>query len=432
MKYDLSSLVQSLTNCPCGRRHEVNIDRIEIGSGVLPQTGNILLECGYQKGSRIHVVADQNTLAAAKGILENLRTAGFNVTTTIYDDLQLADIEGVKRVLAESGDAPMVLSVGTGSLNDICRYACFQAKKEFCIFATAPSMDGFASTMAPITENGFKRTYPALGPKVLLADTAILAHSPVELKAAGLGDLLGKYTALADWEIATLTTGEYYCERIATLTRDAVNKAVCLAKSGKATEPNEAYALALMEALILSGVAMFLSHSTRPASGSEHHIAHFLEMQYARRGFKPMFHGTKVGIACGMVADVYNRMSRIEAITTKPHVLESEILQPMFGELYSELLKENTPDPVAAVDPQFLADNWGKIREILSRVPSGDEVRSLLRSAGGPPDWRSAGIPEDLARFAIRYGYYARFRITLMRLLGIIDLAGMEDEIYEC
>jgi glycerol-1-phosphate dehydrogenase [NAD(P)+] len=432
MTHNLSNLVQSLANCPCGRKHEVNIDRIEIGAGVLDQVGRVLLECGHSKGSRIHVVADRNTLAASEGILDILRASEFILTTTIYDDLQTADIEGVKRVIAESADAPMVLSVGTGSLNDICRYACFKTGTAFCIFATAPSMDGFASTMAPITENGFKRTYPAIGPKVLLADTRILAHSPVELKAAGLGDLLGKYTALADWEVATLTTGEYYCERIATVTREAVNKAVRLARSGRADQPDEAYAAALMEALILSGVAMFLSQSTRPASGSEHHIAHFLEMQYARRGLKQMFHGKKVGIACGMVADVYNRLSRLEAIRTKPHIMETGILQPMFGELYPELLKENTPDPVQAIDPQFLRDNWGKIREILSRVPSGEDVRSILRSAGGVADWRSAGITEDLARFAIRYGYYARFRITLMRILGMVDLAGIEDEIYAC
>ena len=59
-------------------------------------------------------------------------------------------------------------------------------------------------------------------------------------------------------------------------------------------------------------------------------------------------------------------------------------------------------------------------------------IGSLLRSAGGVADWRSAGIPEDLARFAIRYGYYARFRITLMRVLGMVDLSGMEDKIYAC
>jgi len=432
MTYSLSKLVQSLENCACGRKHEVNIDRMEIGAGVLDRVGSILRECGYRKGTHVHVVADQNTLAASKGILDILHASGFILTTTIYDNLQTADMEGVKRVMAESADAPMVLSVGTGSLNDICRYACFKTGKSLCIFATAPSMDGFASTMAPITENGFKRTYDSIGPKVLMADTRILAHSPVELKAAGLGDLLGKYTALADWQISHLTTGEYYCESIAKLTRDAVDKAVRLAKSGKADQPDEGYAAALMEALILSGVAMFLSHSSRPASGSEHHIAHFLEMQYARRGLQQMFHGKKVGIACGMVADVYKRLSRLEAIKTKPHIMETEVLQPMFGDLYAELLKENTPDPVLAVDPQFVRDNWGKIREILSSVPSGDEVRSLLRSAGGVADWRSAGIPEDLARFAIRYGYYARFRITMMRLLGIVDLSGIENEIYAC
>jgi len=432
MTYNLSGVVKSLEGCPCGRKHEVNINRIEIGEGVLGRAGSILLECGYAKGTKVHVVADQNTLAASSGILDILRAAGFVLTTTLYEDLQTADMDGVNRVIAESAGAQMVFSVGTGSLNDICRYACFKTGKDFCIFATAPSMDGFASSMAPITDKGFKRTYKSVGPSVIMADTGILAHSPVELKAAGLGDLLGKYTALADWKVAALTTGEYYCERIARLTRDAVDKAVKLAKSGKADAPDKAYAAALMEALVLSGIAMFLSNCTRPASGAEHHIAHFLEMQYAKRGLKQMFHGKKVGIACGMVADVYQRLSRLEAIKTKPHVMETKLLQAMYGDLYDELVKENTPDPVNAVDPRFIRENWGKLRQILSEVPTGDEVRSLLRSAGGVPDWRSAGIPEDLARFAIRYGYYARFRITMMRILGIIDLSGIEDDIYAC
>lgn len=415
---DIEKITESLKNCPCGRRHTLHDIRVEIFEGALQQTAVLLKESGFSED--IHLVADLNTLQAADGILELLKSGGFNVTSTIFGNLTLCDMDSVALVREQAKNAKAIISVGTGSLNDVCRYACFLDKKPLCIFATAPSMDGFASQMAPVTENGFKRTYQAIAPRLIIADSRILADSPDELKAAGLGDLLGKYTALADWKIAALLTGEYYCKNIEDLTKSAVDRAVKLADTAKTHDI--AYAEALMEALILSGLAMYLSGCTRPASGAEHHLSHFLEMLYAENGLPPMYHGKKVGVACGIVADIYHRIAKLDRVSLHPHIFPEKPLKELFGRLYPELKKENTPDPILKVSPSSVLKNWEEIRSIMSEVPTGDFIKDVLRKAKGAGSYKEAGIPEDMARAAARYGFYARFRLTGMRLCSIITL----------
>lgn len=415
---DLKKITDSLKDCPCGRKHEINIRALEIGLNNTCDTGRILYDNGFEQ--ELHVVADKNTLKAAEGIFDSLREEGYRPTITLFDDLQLADMDAVNRVKRdlELTGAKCVLSVGTGSLNDICRYNAARMGMNFAIYATAPSMDGFASVMAPITENGFKRTCPAKAPEVIIADTAVLAKSPDVLKAAGLGDLLGKYTAHADWEVTTCLTGEYYCDRIASLTRAAVDDAAKLARSGDRNSPE--FAGSLMEALVLSGLAMLLSGCTRPASGAEHHIAHFWEMQYAIMGRPPVFHGKKVGIAAGLVADVYNKLATYDSVHELRHDIDWDTLAKIYGPLYDECRKENTPNPVDVIAPGAIEENWDRIRQAMARVPSGDEIRDLIRKTGGAATCEEAGIPLYLEEQGLRYGRYARFRITMMRLLDII------------
>lgn len=427
MALNIPALVESLKDCPCGRKHEINISRVEIREGLLPETGKIIRET--LGGKKLHAVFDENTLAASAGILEVLKEAGYEVSETRYENLKKATMDEVEQVMEEGKGADVILSIGTGSLNDICRYACYKTGQPFAIFATAPSMDGFLSQQAPIMTNGFKITYDAKAPELLLADVDILAESPTELKAAGLGDLIGKYTALADWKVATLTTGEYYCEAIAEKMREAVNQAVALAKSGLGQTTDRGYAQSLMEALALSGLMIYLSGCTRPASGAEHHLSHFWEMQYAANGWNQLYHGKKVGIGAAIVADIYHNITKLENIETKVTPLEEARLRPVFGKLYDMLMKENTPNPLDKVDPEFLKAHWQEIRDIVKNdVPTGEEIRELLRLAGGEPDYQTAGIPADLGENAKRYGHYARFRMTLLRITN--DMICHGEEIY--
>ena len=200
---DLDALLSPLRHCSCGRPHTVQLKAVEIGSGVLERTGALLKENGFP--TNLLVVADQNTLRAADGILDILRRDGFTFTLQCYDDLRTAEMTEVERIEQLCAEKDGVLSVGSGSLNDICRLATFRKGKRFAIFATAPSMDGFASDSAPITKNNFKLSYQCHQPEIILADTRILAKAPAVLKAAGFGDMVAKYIAVVDWKLAALT-----------------------------------------------------------------------------------------------------------------------------------------------------------------------------------------------------------------------------------
>jgi glycerol-1-phosphate dehydrogenase [NAD(P)+] len=110
--------------------------------------------------------------------------------------------------------------------------AAHRENKAFAIYATAPSMDGFASDSSPVLVSGFKLTLPAKQPELILADTEVLASAPPELKAAGFGDMAAKYTALADWRMAAALTGEYYCPKIAELVLRVLKRS-CLCRQAE-------------------------------------------------------------------------------------------------------------------------------------------------------------------------------------------------------
>ena len=166
---DILALIEEFKKpCPCGRDHETTICDVRIASGLVHKVGDILAENGFSKN--LLLVADENTLKAADGILESL--GDFSVTLKIYDDLRVATMEHVEELEAMiSGRDVSVLAVGTGSVHDPCRLACARQDKKLCVFATAPSMDGFASYNAPIVSGGFKTTYAAKRPEVVIGDT---------------------------------------------------------------------------------------------------------------------------------------------------------------------------------------------------------------------------------------------------------------------
>ena len=98
----------------------------------------------------------------------------------------------------------------------------------------------------------------------------------MRLTASGVGDLLGKYTALADWKITNILDGEYICDRICEMEYDALDK-LKESLDGLSNRDINAYE-ELMYGLLLSGLAMQMTGHSRPASGAEHHMAHFWEM----------------------------------------------------------------------------------------------------------------------------------------------------------
>lgn len=416
---DISSILNNLKGCPCGRVHTVNIKAVEIGHGMLQRTAEILRDADFPR--RILLVADHNTINVSNGIIKLLEDGGFAVKVKLYEDMREPTAERVREIGELCGDIDGILSVGTGSLNDICRRAALLYDREFAIFATAPSMDGFASGTSPIIENGFKATLPARQPSVIIADTAILAAAPSQLKAAGFGDIIGKFTALVDWRVARLTVGEYYCENIAELVREALRR-IC-AMAHRVTAEDEETAGAIMEVLVFTGIAMKLADASRPASGAEHMISHMIGMRQLAEGKLSDFHGKKVGVATVTLCKLYHHAAELQP-TFRPDLPVWERVYTAFGEkIKDNIIRENSPPITDRLDPATLTKQWSEIARIIrEELPSMSELLDIMRAAGAATGYAEIGTDEALARDCIVYHPYMRDKIVLTRILRMTDI----------
>jgi len=416
---DINAIVKDFENCPCGREHKSSVKAVEIDNGVISEVGKILKENGFPK--KIFLLADNASIAAADGIIENIEKAGFTVEKFIYPVMKKALMTEVEKIRDLSSDCDGLLAVGTGSVNDICRYASFLDKKAFAIFGTAPSMDGFASSVAPIINNGFKMSLPSHQPSVIMADTKILANAPLELKAAGFGDVIGKKIARVDWEISRLLTGEYFCENIASLIDKAVDTLISL--SDKIQTNDETAAKAEMEALVLSGLSISLAGSSRPASGAEHMIAHMWEIKEIEAGRNPQYHGRYVSVATVLANKIYRKIAQTESIEAHKENIDFNTFSDNFGFMKPEIIKLNVPPVTDEVDPTLLKERWRQITETVNKfLPTDSELDKIMKNAGAVTMVEEVGISKEIEKFAVEYHPFIRHRITLTRLLPMIEL----------
>ena len=303
-------------DCTCTQKqHTAPIKTLEVSEGAIEKVGDILKE--YK---RIYVVCDKNTYeVAGKRVEELLRAAGNYSHTCIMGTPELPTNANVGRVLIEAGvDADIydinafsknpdfILAVGGGSVNDVCRMVSYRLGIEYGVVATAPSMDGYISVVAPLIVGDRKIVYTCSVARHIIIDLAICANAPYELLLAGVGDMIGKYVAILDWEISHKLTNEYYCPKVAEMVLEATAKCVesstALAARGTDTIKNT------IEGLLLSGLGIAYTGSSRPASGTEHMVGQTWEIMDIEEGKVPNLHGVEVGEATFAAIVMFKRL----------------------------------------------------------------------------------------------------------------------------
>ena len=410
------ALIDSFRDCGCGMDHRCGIHDIRIGSGLVTQVGEILRENGFPR--RLLLIGDRDTLAAAAGIEESL--TGFEVTRHCYDTLRVATMDDVRLVEDYLDRVDAVVAVGTGSIHDPSRLACARRNKPLCLFATAPSMDGFASYNAPIVDGGFKTTHAAKCPEVIIADTKILAAAPKALKSAGFGDMISKYIALIDWQVSHLVTGEAYCPRVAELTRTAVDRLMTMA--GRVTLEDEETAAAVLESLLMTGIAMSFTRTSRPGSGTEHILAHYWECIELLEGKIPNFHGEDVGVATLLTLREYEDLASRETVTAHPEVNDWDAVYRAYGPLAGDVRKLNTPDTITdGIEPRVIEEKWPEIRAIVRSVPDYDACYRAMKAAGCKTTIAEIGKDPAFVAESLLYHPYMRRRLSLRRLARMVD-----------
>ncbi|MBQ8345578.1 MAG: sn-glycerol-1-phosphate dehydrogenase [Clostridia bacterium] len=423
-------------DCSCGQTHSSRVEIIEIKPNVIEKEMLAFLkDKGYQK---LTVVCDRNTYRVAAGkVCRVLEENGIAYKLHQYQEESVLPNEHFIGNLAMGMalDSDLILAVGSGTINDICRYVSAVAGKPYAIVGTAPSMDGYISGGSALIYNNLKLTFETHTPVAVFLDPAILSHAPKDMIASGVGDLLGKINCLTDWRLSKIVNDEWHCGFISDIVETAIDKVVTGSDRIAAGE-DEAIA-DLVEALLLSGVCMDFAGNSRPASGCEHHMSHFWEMRYLLEGREAVFHGTKVGIgtvialrAYEYVAELNPDFDRIKALPRKSFEEWEQAIRPAFMGAADEIVdleKKGGKNGAKRLAARLAATeaNWEQIRSLAKQTVPSQVVYDILAKLDAPTKPHQIGIEKEMAKEAILYAKEIRDRYTVLQLLW--DLGELEN-----
>lgn len=410
MKVDLERFTKP---CPCGHEHKITVKGVWIEPGAVKRLDELL--AGY---AHPVILCDGNTKKAAEKSMRKYFEM-LEVLEVTGEDIHANDIYVDQVQAALTGEADILIAVGSGTIHDLTRYVAYQRGLNFISVPTAASVDGFVSSVAAMTWHGMKKTLTAVAPMCVLADTDIFSGAPFRLTASGISDLMGKYTALLDWKVCHIVTGEYFCETVYELELEAVKEVESLLDQIRTGEPE--CMEKLMYALILSGLAMQMIGNSRPASGAEHHVSHLWEMEIIN-DYIDALHGEKVSIGLILCLEYYEKIREaIERGTCRivdGRAYETELLEQTFGARgkYQDALEENDPNIMADLDLADLERKLPLIAEELAKLPGSQDMEKLLSDAGCVTRMEELKIPQDLKDLTLRLCPYVRRRLTLLRL----------------
>lgn len=430
MKIDVNEFLKP---CNCGRKHEIVVDDIIIDSGAIEQLPDILKRPNYADKKSLVMICDENTYEAAGKQVEAI-VPGLKKIVLNPENLHANEhgVEAAKKGLDQIGEVDLMIAVGSGTIHDITRYHAYEMRIPFFSVPTAASVDGFVSTVAAMTWHGFKKSFTAVSPIVVIADTDIFKKAPLRLTASGVSDLLGKYTALADWKITHLLTGEYICDEICNMEYEALNR-LRDSLDGLTTGDTKAYE-DLMYGLLLSGLAMQMTGNSRPASGAEHHMSHLWEMEVIN-DYIDFYHGEKVGVGLVLASKIYHaaakkmRASDFKVKDAMP--VEEKLIKEKFSKpgMFETIMEENTPNLLEEVDSKKLVEFKNEIAEIIDQIPTAEELIAMIDKVEGVKSLEDLGFDQSYQAQTANLSPYVRARITFMRLLKFYDFY---EEVLSC
>lgn len=395
--------------CSCGRVHRCGLKWFRAGKGVIEELPAMLECCGRKYPM---LVMDPNTKkAAGDRVMQILDEAGIRYKVHVFpvkgkmepDEYAMGSL-----AMAMDPECDVLLAVGSGVINDCCRVMAYASGKTSMAVCTAPSMDGYCSGSSSMILNHMKVSLYDGCPEGILADTDLLATAPDRMLQAGLGDMLAKYVAICEWRISHIVTGETYCEEIADMVRTSVKKIVAEADGLMQRRPEAL--TAVIEGLVLSGMAMAFAEISRPASGLEHYFSHFWEMQALQRGEDSDLHGIQVGIGTLLTIWLYEQFLKTECPDTEKarrkmsefsngawEASVREIFGPMADSIFEteRMTGKNLPE-TQKKHLEMIVSHWDEIQKIIrEELPAMKTVRGIMLRCGLPVRPSQIGISHE-------------------------------------
>jgi glycerol-1-phosphate dehydrogenase [NAD(P)+] len=372
-------------------------------------------------GGRLALVSDDNTRRVLGGRVAAALAAIARVTEIRLPGRPHADGETAERIRRGSARCDALIAVGSGTINDLCKYAAARDGKSYAVFATAPSMNGYTSVNAAITVAGHKKSLPAVAAAGVFLDLEVLSQAPPRMIRSGLGDSLCRPTAQADWLLAHLLLDRPYREAPFALLAD--DEPALFAKAGALMQGDLAAMRLLARTLVLSGFGMTVCGGSHPASQGEHLISHTVEM-LPPAGCPEAFHGEQIGVTTLTMARLQERMlaegpPRLRASTPSEASVTAHFGADLGLACWREFAKKRLDEAAAEGLDRRLAARWDEIQARLAAVTRpAAALKAVLEAAGAPTSPEDLGWPRAYYREAVRHAREIRDRYTFLDLAG--------------
>ncbi len=423
----LPELLGTKFRCECGRTHDLTVRRFVYDAAAIDRLPDIVQQCAGLF-MRAVVVADSRTWeVCGRRALAALKQARKEVNEVVVADGEhgtpVCDDATFQTLLARLREVKpdVLVAVGSGVVNDLCKWTSFELGIPYLVVATAASMNGYAAANVAATVSGVKVLLEARPPLAVIAEPRTIAGAPHEMTEAGFGDTIAKHQSNTDWWMNHRLFGEYYCEFCAGIVADL--EPLYLDRPGKIKEGDASAVEGLFAALFWSGVAMTLVGTSAPASGGEHLLSHTLDMIASVRGRRHDLHGRQVGVGTILSAALYERILAIES--PELHAMPAQIDAGFWsGGAVAKAVAQQYEAKRAGLDAvrRHLAkpDTWERLRaELADRSRRPQTIRTWLERAGGATCAADIGCSQEQLKGAALHMHEVRKRFT------VVDLAWM-------
>ena len=399
----------------------------------------------FPSAGRTAIVEDPRTKSVAgDNVASRLRASGVEVSEYVVNPdgsdfhATYAKVEEVREAIR--GNGAVAVAVGSGTLNDLTKRASDELGQRYMVVGTAASMDGYTAYGAAITKDGMKQTLSCKAPLGCIVDSAVAASAPREMTASGYADLIAKIPAGADWMLADAIGSEAIHPLAWRLVQEPLRAAI--SNPSGCASGDEREVRKLCEGLVMSGFAMQAMGSSRPASGTEHQVSHYWDMEDLSFGGRPVSRGFKVGIGTLFSTKTLEFLLRRDltkidvgkAVASWPATFDA--LKSTFPAVYGdrpahirraegEMANKYSPPDKLREELSTFKRVWPELSErIKAQIMPFEEVRENLRLAGAPYEPEQIGVTRSRFRDTCRGVPYMRnryFGLDLVERLGLMD-----------
>lgn len=375
---------------------------------------------GLGFGRKLAIISDPTTQSVLGARVEASLASRFDIKSIVLSENPYPDDDAVNAIRKAAGSTDAYIAIGSGTINDLTKYSSALDGKPYAVFATAPSMNGYTSLTASISQHGHKLTLPAQAPAGAFFDLAVLAAAPRRMIRAGLGDSVCRATAQTDWLMSHLLLGTPYRQLPFDLLADEEPLLLDMA-SDLVAGSIEAMRV-LVRTLILSGLGTAIFGSSAPASQAEHLISHYIDM-LAPATRPHVFHGEQVGVTTLSMARLQEDLLASPPVLKADTVTETDVIAHFGTELGSSCWPEFAAKRIDATKADELnhriATQWTGISAQLARsfLPAA-RIEAVLRTAGAPTTPEAIHLDRGFYEAAMLHGREIRNRFTVLDVMG--------------